>query len=152
MKARWTLSPPQTSRSNPVQCCSTHQKKTRSYVWHDLFVCVTWLDHRCDMPHSYVWHDSFICVKWLIYVCDMTRSYAWHNSYMCVTWLLHMSAMTDLYEWHGSFIWVSWLIHMSDMTHSSWQIDSCSVDISHFSCTTWSKMSFKKMSFDPNDI
>jgi len=29
MKARWTLSLPQTSRANPVQCCSTHQKK-----WH----------------------------------------------------------------------------------------------------------------------
>jgi len=26
-KARWTLSLPQTSRANPVQCCSTHQKK-----------------------------------------------------------------------------------------------------------------------------
>ena len=30
MKARWTLSLPQTSRANPVQCCSTHQKKGRS--------------------------------------------------------------------------------------------------------------------------
>jgi len=27
MKARWTPSLPQTSRANPVQCCSTHQKK-----------------------------------------------------------------------------------------------------------------------------
>ena len=27
MKARWTLSLPQTSRANLVQCCSTHQKK-----------------------------------------------------------------------------------------------------------------------------
>jgi len=27
MKARWALSLPQTSRANPVQCCSTHQKK-----------------------------------------------------------------------------------------------------------------------------
>ena len=27
MKARWTLSLPQTSRANPVQYCSTHQKK-----------------------------------------------------------------------------------------------------------------------------
>jgi len=29
MKARWTLSLPQTSRANPVQCCSTHQKKKK---------------------------------------------------------------------------------------------------------------------------
>jgi len=32
MKARWTLSLPQTSRANPVQCCSTHQKKCDSYA------------------------------------------------------------------------------------------------------------------------
>jgi len=31
MKARWTLSLPQTSRANPVQCCSTHQKKLRAH-------------------------------------------------------------------------------------------------------------------------
>jgi len=30
MKARWTLSLPQTSRALPVQCCSTHQKKNNN--------------------------------------------------------------------------------------------------------------------------
>jgi len=25
---------------------------------------------------KYVWHDSFICVTWLIHMCDMTHSYA----------------------------------------------------------------------------
>jgi len=33
----------------------------------------------CDMFASYthVWHDSFICVTWLIHMCDMTHSYVW---------------------------------------------------------------------------
>jgi len=41
------------------------------------------------MTHSYVWHDSFICVTWLIHMCDMTHSYVWHDSFICVTWLIH---------------------------------------------------------------
>jgi len=40
-------------------------------VWHDTFICVTWLNHMCDMTHSYMRHDPFICVvmqhkKWVI--------------------------------------------------------------------------------------
>jgi len=60
---------------------------TPSYVWHDSFICVTWLNITrssyvwhlcmCDMTHSYVWHDSFICVTWLIHICDITDSYVW---------------------------------------------------------------------------
>jgi len=44
--------------------------------------------NMCDMTHSYVWHDSFICVTWLIHMCDMTHSYVWHDSFICVTWLM----------------------------------------------------------------
>jgi len=43
-------------------------------VWHDTFMCLTWLIHMCNMTHSYVWHDTFICVTWLIHMCDMTHS------------------------------------------------------------------------------
>jgi len=56
---------------------------THSYVWHDSFICVTWLIHVCDMTHPYVWHDSFICVTWLIYMCDLTHLYVWHDSFTC---------------------------------------------------------------------
>jgi len=77
-------------------------------VWHDSFICVTWLIHVCDMTHSYVWHDSFICVTWLVHVCDMTRSYVWHHSFIRVTWLIHMCDMTHSYVWHDSFIRVTW--------------------------------------------
>ena len=55
-------------------------------VWHDSFMCVTWLIDVCDTTHSCVWHDSFvahafICVTWLIHTCDMTHSYVWHDSF-----------------------------------------------------------------------
>jgi len=29
--------------------------------------------HVCDTTRSYVWHDSFICVTWLVHVSDMTN-------------------------------------------------------------------------------
>ena len=48
------------------------------------------LIYMCDMPHLYVWHDSFICVTWVIHMCDMSHSYVWHASFICVTWLIHM--------------------------------------------------------------
>ena len=88
---------------------------THSYVWHDSFICVTWLIHMCDMTHSYVWHDSFICVTWLIHMYDMTHSYAWRDSFICVTWLIQMCDMTLSYVWHNSFMCV-W--HDS---HSIWK-------------------------------
>jgi len=89
------------------------------------FKRVTWLIHMFGMTHSYVWHDSFICVTWLVYTCDMTiricgmaNLYVWHDSFICVTWLLHMFDMTHSYVWHDSFKCVTWLIHTCDMTHS----------------------------------
>jgi len=67
---------------------------THSYMWHDLFISVTWLIHTCDMTHSYVWHDSFIYITWLIHICDMTHSYMWHDSFISVTRLIHICDMT----------------------------------------------------------
>ena len=41
------------------------------------------------MAFSYVWHDSFICVTWLVHMCDMTHSYVtWRIQH--VTWRIHM--------------------------------------------------------------
>jgi len=116
-------------------------------------LCVTWLNHVCDMTHSHLWHDSFRCgiwlrdmtlymnelchpcesfrcVTWFIQMCDMTHSDVWHDSFRCVTWLIQMCDMTHPYMWHDSFICVTWLIQMCDMTHPYMWHDS-------FRCVTW---------------
>jgi len=42
------------------------------HMWHDLFVCVTWLIYKTDVTHaywrwkSYELHDAFTWVTWLI--------------------------------------------------------------------------------------
>jgi len=71
----------------PHTCRSWHDS---SYV---SFVSTSQHTHSCDMtPHtcrmtlSYVWHDSFICVTWLIYMCDMTHSYVVRDL-IYVVWL-----------------------------------------------------------------
>jgi len=34
--------------------------------------CGVRLNYVRDVTHSYVWHDSFVCVTWLIHMCDRT--------------------------------------------------------------------------------
>jgi len=84
-------------------CDMTHQ-----YVWHDSFICVTWLIQAIrPLLH---W---FICAKWLMPMCDMAHSYMWRDLFR----------KYDHYSTH-SFVrcdWctcVTWLIHMCDTTHS----------------------------------
>ena len=88
----------------------------------------------CDMSHSHgtalirMWHDPFICVTWLIYVrhdqftWDSTHSYLttlihmWHDSFMfdmmhsCATWPIHMwqhSFIHDMTQWYVTMcVWV----------------------------------------------
>jgi len=57
---------------------------TDAYVWHDSFICVTWLNYVCDMNYSDVQHDSFMCATWIFYVCDVTHSFVRHDSIFCV--------------------------------------------------------------------
>jgi len=77
-------------------------------VWHDPFICLTWLMHMCVvllsgaasdmlynlficvtllMTHACVWHDPG-----LIHMCDMPR-----DLFMHVTWLFHTCGMTHSY-------------------------------------------------------
>jgi len=43
---------------------------THSHVWHDSFICVTWLVHKCDTTYSYMWYDPFICATSRIHLCN----------------------------------------------------------------------------------
>jgi len=82
---------------------------------------ITW-----DMTHSYVWHDSFICVTWLIHMCDVTHLYVWHDSFVCVTLLNHMGLflnekeprlIVSKHRSHDLFIRVMWLNLTRDMNY-----------------------------------
>jgi len=83
---------------------------------HDLFVCVQWFIHMCDMTHTSdsarLWHTSSSCVSWLIHMCDMTHSYVWHDSFICLKCLIHMFEMPHSHVCHDSFICSAWRIHV----------------------------------------
>jgi len=101
-------------------------------VWHDSFMCVTWLLHmliHLQSPTStpvtcVTWLiDPFICVTWLLHVCDITLSHVWHDSFIVwftfrarhcplpsitrVTWpvthwSIYVRDVTALDVWHDS--------------------------------------------------
>jgi hypothetical protein len=83
-----------------------------SCVWHDSFICVTWLIHMCDMTHSYVWRDSFVRATWIIHVWDMT-----HHQMQRAMPLNSTGDMTHAYMRHDSLVCGTWLIHTCDMTY-----------------------------------
>jgi len=67
-----------------------------------MYVCIyvckyIWLPlaHTCDMTRSYVWHDSLIRVTWLVHTCDMTGSYSWNDSFQHVAWHATQSVFTN---------------------------------------------------------
>jgi len=90
-------------------CISTHP-----YLWHDSFVCVTWLICMCDMTHPYVWHDSFVgevrggadglCGTCLTHMCDVPHFYVCHNSFVCMAWLIRICYMNHSFVSHDSSI------------------------------------------------
>jgi len=131
---------------------------TPLFVWHDSFICVTWLIHvwkKSLLGGVWCWSvllsladDCWECervmhirVTWLIRMCAMTHSYVRHDSFVCVPWRIHTCDMTHSYVWHDSFICATWLIHMCDMNHSyvfcnsficvPWLIHMCSVTRSY---------------------
>jgi len=69
-----------------------------SHIWMRHVAHVNGACGSGDMTHSYVWHDSYICMTWLIHKCDMTRTRKWHDLFACVTRLIHMCDVTHSYR------------------------------------------------------
>ena len=113
---------------------------THSHVWHDSFICVTWLIRIYEIPPSCFldrWHDSFSCVIRLIHMCDVTHAHVCHDSFICVTWRMPMCVMTHSYVWHDSFPCVTWLVHTCDMTYSHVRHDYAHAWRDLSSCVTY---------------
>ena len=105
-------------------------------VWHDAFICVTWLIYLCDITHSHVWHGSLMCAT-RIQMSDMTHSFT------CVIWIylrVWHDSFTISHMWHAAFIGATCLIHTCDMTHSHVWHDSLmafAMLLDSSICVTW---------------
>jgi len=87
-----------------------------SYVWHDSFICVTWLIHVCDLTHSCVWLDSFICRLQQ----DAYRNFLLFNKNK----IRYVPYCRRTYESVMSHIWISHVTHMNE----SWGKTGVSAD------------------------
>jgi len=98
--------------------------------------CVTRLNRMCDMAHLYVWHDSFICVTWLIHMCDYDLALAAHMLWdICVTWLIHPHIWHDAHIlWDMTVSRHLVLCRTHPVTHDSFIRVTCLIHVWHDSC------------------
>jgi len=79
----------------PYECVAYDRWCPYIIMWHDSFICVTWLIHMCDMTHSYVW-----CCVWLM----VSLHYQWWSfESLNRLWLVFLISGV-LYEW--CFLWM----------------------------------------------
>jgi len=124
-----------------VTMFAVDKRPVHSYVWHDSFICVTWLIHlferdsfECSQHpvHLHVWLDAFMLVIWiwLFHMYDMTHPYAWHDVFICETLLIRYLRpdsfirviWTHLYVWRDSFIHAKWRFSLDLFKYVIWLI------------------------------
>jgi len=66
-----------------------------------------WCVTCCDMIRSCVWHDSFMCETWL----TQTPWHLFVDALHVPTRFVHMCDLTDLCMWYVSFVCVTRLTH-----------------------------------------
>jgi len=72
----------------------------------------------CDVTHSYVWHDSFICVTWLIRMCDATHSYICDTTHVTQTSChTHERVTSHIKRSHGTGL-NNHVTHMNESCHT----------------------------------
>jgi len=84
--------------------------------------CDVWLIHTGETIHAYVWHDLFICVTWPIHMQDTGHDLFTHEGgHMTATWhdlITHECGWmwpASKRGWGDSCICVTWRIHVWDM-------------------------------------
>jgi len=115
---------------------------THSYIWHESFICVTWLIRIRDMTDACMWdvtrRAAFIAYLyvWTATHCNTGCIYLLNASQRIVKHLQHTATHCNTLQHTAthcntgcmvhllpiymcaSFICVTWLIHVCDMTHS----------------------------------
>jgi len=122
----------------------------------DLFVCVPWLVHVYDTTRSHVYHDSFMLMTWLLRRSRIEACHTFEWSHIWMSLVTRMNASCHTFRWVISHTWtvfegvwysliicVPWLIHVCVVTDSNvWLIRMCdmtNVYVCHdpFTCETW---------------
>ena len=93
---------------------STYQRGKFTRIFVSNFIIMTWLIHICDMAHSCVWHDLFMCVTWLFPTLFICVTYKPCHTYEWVMSHTHMNESCHTYEWVMSHIEMalSYVIYM----------------------------------------
>jgi len=101
-----TYGSPPVQVNSASRCHVTHMNAKRELSERDVFICVTWRIHMCDMTYSYVWHDVFICVTWRedtkreLSEGDMSCVSSLQHTTRCITLIRNESWMNEsLYVW-----------------------------------------------------
>jgi len=96
-----------------------------SYIWHDVFLYVTWNPSPCwHAGNDKVIHmcrDSFSCVSWLILTRNIAHSCMWLDTRHLVdtqeVTRCYIRDMTHSHISRGSFLHMTWRILVCDLTH-----------------------------------
>ena len=121
----WTI-----HHTRPIYICDVTYSH---FMWHDVFIYMTWLIHIFDTTHSDV---SFLCL--ILIACGMTHS---HDSFY-VTWLIHMTNSHFIsFNWshmqmrHAICVWhtcanvschvCEWVMSRMRMSHVTYANESC---------------------------
>ena len=98
---------------------ASYSDVTRSYIWRDLFVCVTWLAHICDTTKT--WQANVSRTVALALTTPSLHSHSPPASYGMVS--LHaLSSIRSKTPFSGSPVCTTWLVHTHDTTHRFYQI------------------------------
>jgi len=97
---------------------------------HMTHSCVTRPFRMCDLTHTFVWHDVYTRMTWLNPICDITPQYVWHDTFMQATWLIHTRHVTQILQKFDK-----WRLSILQILHSYGS--SIVVDLQFFKKTVW---------------
>ena len=107
------------------RCAMTH-----SYLFHYLFICVTWLSHTCSITYSYVWPErKTLLVTWVIshiwmrhvtHALNHPREKHCSEYETCKTheWVMsHMNESCHAFGWAMSDTWMRDVTRINESCH-----------------------------------